>query len=270
LPATRPSWSHDATDVQVRSWLNWDISLRDPLCASKLAFTAACADEHAHRGASLLMRSRLRSKGAALLAAALPYLLNILEPAARPGPADGADARPVVARGLHAPRRLHRRRSVAVPPPADAARDPGREDQGPASRRSREPVRPSGRRLRPAPLSRNRRRLLRPLHSWRDCSRSVWLTGATEPGGELGLTRAFEAPSRCVSPISFTTARNDRGRRRDLPLASPFRPNSSDWLTFWCGLGRCFSIRLRSLRSQNRLVLLSPAAPAMIGLYRLA
>jgi hypothetical protein len=47
--------------------------------------------------------------------------------------------------------------------------------------------RTSGRRLRLVPPSRSRRRLIRPLRSWKNCSRFGWLIGATEPGVKLRL-----------------------------------------------------------------------------------
>src|SRR5215211_7098238 len=52
--------------------------------------------------------------------------------------------------------------------------------------RPSKPSRASGRKLRLGPQPwRSCRRLLRPLRSWKDCSRFGWLTGATEPSGGL-------------------------------------------------------------------------------------
>jgi hypothetical protein len=49
-----------------------------------------------------------------------------------------------------------------------------------------------------------------------------------------------------------------------------FKPGFPRWIGFRLAFWRFFARKFRILRSKKRLVLLSPAAPAVIGLYLLA
>ena len=54
------------------------------------------------------------------------------------------------------------------------------------------------------------------------------------------------------------------------PGAERIKPGFPRWIGFWLTLWRCLSRTFKGLRSKRRLGLLSPAAPAVIGLYPLA
>src|SRR5215210_6626744 len=69
----------------------------------------------------------------------------------------------------------------------------------------------------------------------------------------------------------ITTAEDLEGRGIGLvSLTESIDPGFPRWIGLRLTLSRCLLSKFKGLRSQKRLVLLSPAAPAVIGLYLLA
>jgi hypothetical protein len=76
---------------------------------------------------------------------------------------------------------------------------------------------------------------------------------------------------------AFFAAQNDAGigggashNRKCEPREGRPEPEFPRWTGFRLTLRRCLSRKCKGLRSKKRRILLSPAAPAAIGLYRLA
>jgi hypothetical protein len=89
-------------------------------------------------------------------------------------------------------------------------------------------------------------------------------TCGTQPADKSLINRRLKAHPVPVLPIKVTTKPVPQAR------GEAVHPGFPRWVGFRVTLGRHFSRNLRGLRSENRLVLRSPAAPAVIGLYLLA